>query len=160
MTLTINISALTQLEAFTLALGRLVQPGDRFFLHGNLGAGKTALVKSFFFAIGFQGIVKSPTYTLVESYEHEGQQYHHFDLYRMKTPLEFYESGLDDYFDQSAIIFIEWPEKGERVLPESMLSLHLSYDAEQDERQVKCVANNPRGVKMIEQIRLLYQDAG
>ena len=152
MTLTIDINALSQLDAFTKTLSGLVQPGDRLFLHGNLGAGKTALVKSFFRAINFRGVVKSPTYTLVESYEHDDQLYHHFDLYRMKTPLEFYESGLDDYFDKSAIIFIEWPEKGERVLPESMLSLHLSYNVEHNERYLKCVANNDRGAKIMEQI--------
>jgi tRNA threonylcarbamoyladenosine biosynthesis protein TsaE len=120
-------------EAATLALGaalsRTLQPGMTVYLHGDLGAGKTTLTRALIHAAGYSGSVKSPTYTLAESYGiHLGQkevEIIHFDLYRMASPEEFLEAGFREYFNEHNICIVEWPEKGERVLPSPDLNLFL-----------------------------------
>ena len=112
-------------EAATAALGaalaRAVVPGLVIYLHGDLGAGKTALTRSLIQAAGHKGTVKSPTYTLSEPYrvQLDGQPVNviHYDLYRMSSPEEFLDAGFRDDFDGKNICIVEWPEKGEPVLP-------------------------------------------
>jgi tRNA threonylcarbamoyladenosine biosynthesis protein TsaE len=87
------------------------------FLHGDLGAGKTTLVRGFLRAAGFLGAIKSPTYTLVEEYSIGAQKIFHFDLYRLSEPEELEWIGINDYFDQNSLCFIEWPTKGAGFLP-------------------------------------------
>jgi len=112
-------------EAATAALGaalaRAIVPGLVIYLHGDLGAGKTALTRSLLHAAGHQGTVKSPTYTLSEPYRVQlgGQPANiiHYDLYRMASPEEFLDAGFREDFDGRNICIVEWPEKGEPVLP-------------------------------------------
>ncbi len=102
-------------------------PRERFtvFLEGDLGAGKTTLVRGILKAMGCKSHIKSPTYTLVESYDLPGGVVHHFDLYRMEDPEELEYIGGREYFDQG-LCFIEWPEKGRGWLPEPDLLLSIT----------------------------------
>lgn len=95
------------------------------FLQGDLGAGKTTIVRGVLRAAGYEGPVKSPTYTLVEEYSIGGRKIFHFDLYRVVDSEELEWIGIRDYFDQEAICFIEWPDKGEGFLPEADLVIRL-----------------------------------
>ncbi|WP_323140172.1 tRNA (adenosine(37)-N6)-threonylcarbamoyltransferase complex ATPase subunit type 1 TsaE [Massilia phyllosphaerae] len=103
------------------ALARALEPGLVLYLHGDLGAGKTALTRALLHAAGHQGAVKSPTYTLSEPYRISlgGQPVDliHYDLYRMSSPEEFLDAGFREDFNGHNICIVEWPEKGEPVLP-------------------------------------------
>jgi len=119
-------------EAATLALGSALfghlPPGSVVFLHGNLGAGKTTLVRGFLRAAGYQGPVKSPTFTLVEEYQLPRCAVFHFDLYRLKGPDELEWMGFRDYLLGEALCFIEWPERGEGYLPTPDLIISLAIE--------------------------------
>lgn len=116
-------------EAATLKLGerlaRGLEPGTRLSLHGDLGAGKTTLVRALLRALGFQGRVKSPTFTLVELYDLSKLSLYHFDFYRFDQPEEFLDSGLLEHFDTEAVCVVEWPQKAGAFLPLSDLDIHL-----------------------------------
>lgn len=114
------------LELATEYAGRL-KASDVVFLHGNLGAGKTTFVKGVLRSLGYNGNVKSPTYTLVESYEFESVTIHHFDLYRLANPEELEWIGLRDYFNENSICFIEWPEKGKGFLSHPSSNIYINY---------------------------------
>lgn len=108
------------------------------FLHGNLGAGKTTFVKGVLRALGYTGNVKSPTYTLVETYEFTEFNVFHFDLYRLADPEELEWIGIRDYFDINSATFIEWPDKGQGFLPKADNHIYIEY-ADGGGREVEVV---------------------
>jgi tRNA threonylcarbamoyladenosine biosynthesis protein TsaE len=116
--------------ALGASLARALAPGLAIYLHGDLGAGKTALTRALLHAAGYEGHVKSPTYTLAEPYSIviAGQPVEviHFDLYRMASPEEFLDAGFREHFNERSICIVEWPEKAESVLPPPDINIFLA----------------------------------
>ena len=116
-------------EAATLRLGaRLataLEPGTVIHLRGDLGAGKTTLVRGLLRSLGFDGRVKSPTFSLVELYELSKLSLYHFDFYRFGNPRDWLDAGLADCFDGIHVCCVEWPEKAGAGLPAADVQVHL-----------------------------------
>lgn len=138
-------------EAATLAFGarlaRELRPGTTLYLEGDLGAGKTTLVRGILRALGYAGRVKSPTYTLVETYSLPAFELYHFDLYRLHDPREWMDAGFRDVSGQ-AVSLIEWPDKAAGWLPAPDAILRLAIVDEA--RTIECQAMSPRGTQFLE----------
>ena len=93
------------------------------YLRGDLGAGKTTLVRAMLQALGYPGRVKSPTYTLLEQYEAGGLHLRHFDLYRFQDEEEWEAAGFRDEFGGDNVCLIEWPEKAHSLLPQADMEI-------------------------------------
>jgi tRNA threonylcarbamoyladenosine biosynthesis protein TsaE len=142
--------------------GEMLQLGERLakelappcilYLQGNLGAGKTTLVRGILTALGHTSNVKSPTYTLVENYRLGDLACYHFDLYRLGAPEELETIGFRDYLQPNALCFIEWPEKGRGWLPEPDLFIRLETTAP-DGRKVVCSAKKPAGGRILQKLK-------
>jgi len=116
-------------------------------LKGDLGTGKTTLVRGALNKLGFTGSVKSPTYTIVEPYSIDNFIIYHFDLYRLNDPEEIESLGIRDYCDGQSICFFEWPEKGGNLLPNADVLLILSYHKEG--RKAELIGQTEAGNKIL-----------
>jgi tRNA threonylcarbamoyladenosine biosynthesis protein TsaE len=126
------------------------------YLVGGLGAGKTTFTRALLQAKGHFGAVKSPTYTLVEPYVIDGQSVFHFDLYRLNDPFELELMGIRDYFeDRQALFLIEWPQKGEPVIPMGDLQLTLQIATDDVTRHLTIEALSPVGIAALTQLDLV-----
>ena len=108
-------------------LASCLKGGEVIYLKGELGTGKTTLVRGVLNRLGHTGNVKSPTYTIVEPYLIDSDVIYHFDLYRLDDPEELESLGIRDYCDGQSICFFEWPEKGGNLLPNADINLELTY---------------------------------
>jgi tRNA threonylcarbamoyladenosine biosynthesis protein TsaE len=139
----------------TCALGeriaRCVKPGLRVYLSGDLGSGKTTLVRALLHAFGHEGRVKSPTYALVEPYVVSRIHCYHFDFYRFNSPDEWTGAGLDELFDRDAVCLVEWPEKAGDLLPPADLALRFTIAGQG--RDVTIEANTEAGERCVSDLR-------
>lgn len=126
-------------EALGAELWRVLPEHCLVFLYGDLGAGKTTLMRGLLRAAGHDGAVKSPTYSLVEEYGLGRRAVFHFDLYRLKDPEELEWVGMQDYLAQTALCCIEWPQMGEGHLPAPDLEIYLSHDGAGRKIQIKTI---------------------
>lgn len=115
---------------FAALCAKTFKSGGLVFLQGTLGVGKTTFSRGLIHALGHVGAVKSPTYTLVETYELDAVTVCHFDLYRLGAAEELEFIGIREYLNQGALCLVEWPEKGQGVLPVADLTLNLTDEAE------------------------------
>lgn len=141
--------------SFAAQLASVIVPNLTIYLHGDLGAGKTTLVRGLLQALGYVGKVKSPTYTLVESYDvdtNENYKFtlYHFDLYRFNDDEEWEEAGFRDYFNAYSVCIIEWPEKAQQVLPAPDMDVYLAIDGAG--RNIKIVANSDLGKQCLKML--------
>lgn len=142
--------------ALGAALARAIAPGLVIHLHGDLGAGKTALTRALLHAAGHAGPVRSPTYTLSEPYRIKlsgaAVNLIHFDLYRMSSPEEFLDAGFREDFNGHNICIVEWPEKADPVLPQPDLNVFLSVSGQG--RDVELQALSPLGLLCLDRLEL------
>lgn len=151
-------------ETAMLTLGRLLaqcirsgclptSPHFTIYLHGHLGAGKTTLTRGFLRGMNYMQTVKSPTYTLVESYLCQEIWVHHFDLYRVQHEAELEFIGLQEYFSNDTICLIEWPGHAAHVLPAPDLVIDINIDMNnqiENTRKVVIHAKTIRGKEVLD----------
>ncbi len=141
-------------EAATLALGAALAeclvPGLSVHLRGELGAGKTTLVRGVLRALGHKGPVKSPTYALVEVYEVSRLHLHHFDFYRFRDPREWIEAGFRESFNGQVVSLIEWPERAAGQLPPADIEIELETSG--CERNASLRSSSPTGQQCLAQL--------
>lgn len=115
----------TEAAGAALAAALASRPGAVVFLYGDLGAGKTTLARGFLRALGADGPVRSPTYTLIEPYTLGARTVVHMDLYRLADPQEWWTLGLDSYAPSQTLWLVEWPERAAGLLPAPAVALRL-----------------------------------
>jgi tRNA threonylcarbamoyladenosine biosynthesis protein TsaE len=142
----------SELEGFAQRLARLATANLIIYLRGPLGAGKTTFARGFLRGLGYTGVVKSPTYTLVEPYSFASDlTCYHFDLYRLADPEELEFAGVRDYFNPSSICLVEWPEKAAGFLAAADIECELEHH--QQGRKMKLSACSVRGERLMLQLQ-------
>lgn len=131
----IDISLLSQLNKFASTFSESLKKGDIVFLNGDLGSGKTTFTQILLKHLDYQGRVKSPTYAIYESYDLDKFTLIHMDLYRLSSPEELFYLAIDEIIDNQNIVIIEWPEKGNGVLPKANKTLNFEL-VNAEERQL------------------------
>ncbi|MEO8343405.1 MAG: tRNA (adenosine(37)-N6)-threonylcarbamoyltransferase complex ATPase subunit type 1 TsaE [Gallionella sp.] len=141
-------------ESATAALAQRIaawlKPGMVIYLHGDLGAGKTTLVRGVLNALGYTDRVKSPTYTLVEPYHIAGLEFRHFDLYRLRDEEEWEAAGFRDEFDGRNIFLIEWPEKALGLIPPA--DMEIMFEILPQGRNVEIKGHTSTGRECLTQL--------
>jgi len=143
---------------FGQALSKYCPSGLNIYLYGDLGAGKTTLVRGFIQSFLPNAKVKSPTYTLVEDYELSSSKMnpnklnhvYHFDLYRLGDPEELEYLGGRDYFSEDAVCLIEWPQRGEGWLAEPDVELTITYQP--DGRLIELKSHSQKGSELVKNL--------
>ncbi len=135
----------------TIAYGLNNRAGGMIYLVGTLGMGKTTLSRAIIQSLGWSGKVKSPTYTLVETYELGALQVSHFDLYRLADPEELEFMGIRDYQGKGQFSLVEWPEKGQGILPKADLLITLSEY--KNGRKIAVKAETDQGLTLLKSMK-------
>jgi tRNA threonylcarbamoyladenosine biosynthesis protein TsaE len=138
-------------SVFAAKLARAISPGLVIYLRGDLGAGKTTLVRALLTELGYQGRVKSPTYTLLEHYEVAGQQLRHFDLYRFRDATEWEAAGFNDEFNGTNICLVEWPEKAAVLIPPA--DLEINFEILANGRNITLYAQSDTGTACLNSLQ-------
>ena len=134
-------------QALGARLATCCQGGGVVFFQGQLGAGKTTLVRGLLRALGYMGPVKSPTYALIESYHLSSREVHHLDLSRLADPEELEWVGIRDLITADALVLIEWPEQGVGILPTADLKLAMNY--REQGREIEFSSGSETGVNWL-----------
>lgn len=142
-TLERRVASAGEMEALGAALAARAAQLRLVYLRGPLGAGKTTLVRGLLRALGHDGAVKSPTFTLVEAYDFGELTVNHFDLYRLKEPEELEYLGLRDYLREGSLCVVEWPERAGALLP--LPDVEVMIDIRDGARRVQLIAHNRDG---------------
>jgi tRNA threonylcarbamoyladenosine biosynthesis protein TsaE len=145
--LTASLADENETLALGAALAPCLEPGLTIYLRGELGAGKTTLVRGMLRALGHAGPVRSPTYALVEVYEFSRLHLHHFDFYRFKDPREWIDAGFRESFNRRNITVIEWPEKAGPWLPSA--DVDIAFEFMEQGRQARLASNSLAGQKCL-----------
>lgn len=129
-------------------------------LHGDLGAGKTTFVRDLLRALGVQGRIKSPTYTVVEPHEAPaapgwpaGLRVSHFDFYRFNDPREWEDAGFRELFADPGLKLVEWPEKAQGLMPTPDLAITLQATETDEARDITIEARTTTGLQLLEAVR-------
>jgi tRNA threonylcarbamoyladenosine biosynthesis protein TsaE len=139
------------MEALGATLAKHCDEGMTILLKGELGTGKTTLVRGFLRARGHEGPVKSPTFTLLEPYELLRVPIYHFDLYRISGPEEFEFLGVRDYLRGNEICLVEWPERAQGCFPTADITVEIDY--ENTERHVHIIPHTEAGGTLIARVK-------
>lgn len=139
-----------EMRAFGAKLLSACHSGGIIALHGNLGTGKTTLVRGALQSLGVTGGVRSPTYTLIEYYPLEPLSIAHFDLYRLAEPEELEFLGFRDYLTDNTLCLIEWPDRAEGILGDVGLEIYLDYDP--GGRRLRMVGKSAWGSGILKQL--------
>lgn len=140
-----------EMLAFAKKLANALSVPCFMTLSGQLGAGKTTLVRGILQHLGVQGNVKSPTFTVVESYLLDNYPIYHFDLYRIHDPEELELIGIRDYFKDKALILMEWPEQAAEILPEA--DINCKIHSHGTARKLKLQSNSSHGQAILQRIQ-------
>jgi tRNA threonylcarbamoyladenosine biosynthesis protein TsaE len=151
MTFDLNLPDAAATARLGAALAAGVLPGRVLHLSGELGSGKTTLVRGLLRSLGIQGAVKSPTYAWVEPYRISSLDLYHFDFYRFDKKTEWLSSGLREYFRPDAVCIVEWPERAGSLLSSPDLAIRLTY--EDDARQASVEAHSAEGEAWLASLR-------
>lgn len=139
----------TATQAFAAQLAIQAGLGKAFItLHGDLGAGKTTFARHLLQSLGVGGRIKSPTYTIVESYDTADFPVWHFDFYRFNDPQEWEDAGFRDIFASTGLKLVEWPQKAEGLLPTADLDIALLTEGE-SARRVTLTAHTATGLALL-----------
>lgn len=135
---------------------RIIDSGLNIRLEGNLGAGKTSMARAMLRALGVEGRIKSPTFTLLETYPiDESIEVFHFDFYRFESPEEFLDAGFRDHFAAAHITLVEWSEKAGDCLPAADLTLILEPSS--DGRTLTLIAGSNLGSELADSVTAAWQ---
>lgn len=148
----------THTEKLGGVLAQALIGGMVCYLEGDLGAGKTSLCRALIRATGHQGTVKSPSYTLVEVYPVSRLYLYHFDFYRFKSPEEFVDAGFGEYFNETDICLVEWPDRAFPHLPAADVRCVLSY-VDEHARRIEFFAQTIKGQQCLNTIRPMLEGA-